>query len=128
MSESGLPANVGSNEGLGVNAALVPCPICGGKDGYRVREGSAFRWRSLLCAACGNVVAEARNTAYLHEIPTESTPRYSVGDEAWNAAGAYAQGLRELADSEGARAIEYLRRAREAEEQNLRLRALMKTL
>ena len=96
--QAGLPLAVGSNDGLGVNVALVPCPFCGGEDGYRVHEGSTFRWRSLHCAACGELVTEARNTANRHEIPTDSTPRYSAGDEAWNAAGAYAQGLRDDRD------------------------------
>ena len=113
--QPGPPGIVLSSNGLGVSGALVLCPFCGGAAGYRVHEGSTFRWRSLHCAACSEVVAEARNTANPHEIPTDSTPRYSVGDEAWNAAGAYAQGLRELADSEGTRAVEYLRRARKAE-------------
>ena len=92
------PLAGGSNDGLGVNAALVPCPLCGGEDGYRVHEGSTYRWRNLLCAVCGEMVAEARNTAKPHEIPTDSKPRYSAGDEAWNAAGAYAQGLRDNRD------------------------------
>ena len=96
--EQAVPGHVASTVGLGVNAALLPCPFCGGEDGYRVHEGSTFRWRNLLCADCGEMVAEARNTANPHEIPTDSTPRYADGDEAWNVAGAYAQGLRANGD------------------------------
>ena len=111
-----------SSDGLGVNAALVPCPFCGGESGYTVHEGSTSRWRDLHCAACGETVAEARNTVKSHEIPTDSTPLYLAGDEAWQAAGSYAQGLRELAESEGKRAVEYLDRSRKAEDEIERLR------
>ena len=113
---------VGSNDGLGANGSLVPCPFCGGESGYTVHEGSSFSWRYLHCAACGETVAEARNIAKLHETPADSTLRYSAGDEAWQAAGSYAKGLRELADSESKRAVEYLRRAKKAEEEIERLR------
>ena len=81
-------------------AVLVPCPLCGGTDGYTVHEGCTFRWRNLHCAACGGMVAEARNTANPREIPTDSTPRYSVGDDAWNAAGAYAYGLLKMVEQQ----------------------------
>lgn len=69
---------------------LVACPLCGADEGYRLDEGSTYRWWSVHCAGCGQEVSEARAT-----YPAETASRTSAADEAWNAAGAYAQSLRD---------------------------------
>jgi hypothetical protein len=92
MNKPASPANVASNEGLGVAVHLVRCPLCGANDGYTLDEGSTFRWWSVCCTDCGQEVSEARASL----VPTPLTPpaRTALADAAWNAAGAYAERLR----------------------------------
>lgn len=40
---------------------LNPCPLCGSAEGYKLLEGSTFRWWQVVCAACGERVTECRS-------------------------------------------------------------------
>lgn len=76
---------------------LVPCPLCGGRSGYRLAPGSTYRWWGVQCSDCGDQVTECsgdRRTQFDRPLPD----RWSAADEAWNAAGQYAESLR--ADAE----------------------------
>jgi hypothetical protein len=68
---------------------LHPCPLCGAAHGYLLHEGDTNRWFNVLCAACHEIVAEARRAGHSTE------GRNLVSDEAWNKAGAYAAKLRD---------------------------------
>lgn len=71
---------------------LVRCPLCGDDKGYKLFQGSTFRWWSVSCAGCGQEVTECRAAFG----STQHTPagRTLPADAAWNAAGAYADRLR----------------------------------
>lgn len=71
---------------------LVRCPLCGEDKGYKLDEGSTFRWWSVCCAGCGQEVTECRAAFG----STQRTPpsRTLPADAGWNAAGAYAERLR----------------------------------
>lgn len=74
-------------------AELCRCPLCGADKGYRLSEGSTFRWWSVQCAGCGQEVSECRsNNATQFDAPKPA--RWPAADEQWNSAGAHAQGLR----------------------------------
>jgi len=81
-----------SNEGLG---PLVACPLCGADKGYKLSDGSTYRWWDVYCASCGGAVAECssdRRTRLGAELPA----RWPAADEAWNSVGAHANKLRTL--------------------------------
>ena len=72
---------------------LVPCPICGRRDGYLLDEGSTFRWWTVNCRSCETTLGECRsdqNSQFGVAPPT----RFPAADAQWNAVGAYAEGLR----------------------------------
>lgn len=74
---------------------LVACPLCGAESGYRPDEGSTCRWWSLRCASCRQEVTECaagKNLYFTNET------RWPHCDEAWNAAGAYADAWRVKAE------------------------------
>lgn len=76
---------------------LVPCPLCGGTKGYKLSDGSTYRWWSLLCADCGEILGECRSNGYARM--DEPKPERDEGaDEAWSAAGKHAQELRDEID------------------------------
>lgn len=77
---------------------LVPCPLCGGQDGYSLAEGDTYRHWGVWCAVCGSNVTECaadRKTAAGSALPK----RWPAADKAWNDAGAYANALRICAEA-----------------------------
>ena len=73
---------------------LVPCPLCGDDNGYALKPGSTHRWWIPLCMGCGEQISECRSdpdAPYNAPLPD----RWALADEAWNAAGKHAQGLRD---------------------------------
>lgn len=72
---------------------LVPCPLCGGEDGYALHSGSTYRWYYVHCVSCGEVVAECLAGEHRFDDQPPAT-RIENADEVWNQAGAYAEGLR----------------------------------
>ena len=76
-----------------IDTTLVRCPLCGANGGYTLEEGSTFRWWSVRCAGCGQEVSEAR--AALEPTPLTPPERTAPADAAWNAAGAYANEMRQ---------------------------------
>jgi hypothetical protein len=68
---------------------LVPCPLCGADEGYKLYEGSTIRWWSVCCASCEQEISEARKAN-----PEELTPRTRPADEVWNKAEEYAERMR----------------------------------
>jgi ferredoxin len=72
---------------------LVPCPLCGKQEGYRLDDGATYRWWRVTCLSCGECLAECRSnlsTRFGAALPDQ----WLTADVAWNAAGAYADGLR----------------------------------
>ena len=73
---------------------LVPCPLCGANEGYRLSQGSTHRWWLPVCLGCGEQIGECRSDPDLPH--TALVPdRWGLADAAWNAAGKHAQGLRD---------------------------------
>lgn len=79
-----------SNNGLGL---LAPCGMCGGADGYSLREGATYRWWNVQCNHCGRIVDECASDRRT-QLGTELPERWPTADEAWNNAGAHAEALR----------------------------------
>ena len=93
-SDTQLPAADAGRLDLRV-VPLVACPLCGAESGYRPDEGSTCRWWSLRCASCRQEVTECaagKNLYFTNET------RWPHCDEAWNAAGAYADAWRVKAE------------------------------
>jgi hypothetical protein len=74
---------------------LVACPLCGADKGYKLSEGSTYRWWDLYCAGCGGTVAECSSDRRT-QLGTELPARWPAADEAWNSVGAHAHNLRTL--------------------------------
>lgn len=75
------------------SAPLVPCPLCGAREGYHLEPSNICRWWNVFCGACGSLVTECRSG------PEKTPPdRCAAADAVWNEAGAYAEGLREHAE------------------------------
>lgn len=71
---------------------LVPCPLCGAADGYRLQEGNTYRWWDVRCGACADLVAECRSDGRT-DMGRALPKRWPAADAAWNEAGRYAQQL-----------------------------------
>ena len=71
--------------------ALVPCPLCGGSEGYSLREGVTYRWWDVCCSSCGDQISECRAD---RRVALATTSKHANADAAWNSAGDYAEGLR----------------------------------
>jgi hypothetical protein len=90
-SEHAKPLCLASNDRLGL---LVACPFCGCSGGYRLHEGSTYRWWAVHCHDCARLVDECssdRRTQRGLALPK----RWAHADEVWNEAGRHAQQLRE---------------------------------
>lgn len=72
---------------------LLPCPICGGEEGYYLSEGSTYRWWVLNCAECGTVIDECASDRRMI-MGGELPKRWLDADDAWNANAAHANTLR----------------------------------
>jgi hypothetical protein len=72
---------------------LVRCPLCGGRKGYSLYEGSTYRYWRLACKACGDEVGECPAQRIPYDTPRPA--RWGPADEHWNSVGAYADGLRQ---------------------------------
>ena len=80
------------SDGLG---PLVGCPFCGSCDGYKLAEGSTYRWWLVQCKTCGAGVTEChsdRRTLAGTTLPDV----WPAAHEGWNDAGAHAHKLRTL--------------------------------
>ena len=73
-----------------MTATLVPCPLCGADTGYSLLIGMHYRWRTIACFSCGAEIGETHTT-----YPVDHESLAQSADDAWNSAGAHAQGLRE---------------------------------
>ena len=73
---------------------LVPCPLCGTNKGYSLKSGSTHRWWIPVCLGCAEPVSECRSDP---DLPHNALvpDRWGLADDAWNSAGAHAQGLRD---------------------------------
>jgi hypothetical protein len=83
------PGEARSSDQLG---PLVACPMCGGTDGYTLRDGATYRWWDVTCKGCGRMVDEChsdRRTTFGRSLPE----RWPDADRAWNDAGNHADGL-----------------------------------
>ena len=72
---------------------LFACPLCGADKGYMLQGGSTYRWWEVCCKACGEAVTECRSDRNT-SLDAPKPDRDIAADEAWNAAGQYAEGLR----------------------------------
>lgn len=68
---------------------LLPCPMCGSKDGYTLGTGPTYRWWNMNCNGCGRIVDECASDRR-HDFDSKLPDRWPAADEAWNEAGAYA--------------------------------------
>lgn len=71
---------------------LLPCPFCGAREGYKLRNGSTYRWWIVACAACGDEIGECRSRGN-RQAPAD-IGRDEVADERWNRLAARAESLR----------------------------------
>lgn len=71
---------------------LLPCPFCGAREGYKLRNGSTYRWWIVACAACGDEIGECRSRGN-RQAPAD-IGRDEVADEHWNRLAARAESLR----------------------------------
>lgn len=85
-----------------MSAYLLPCPMCGASKGYRLSEGSTYRWWWVLCVACGRTVDECCSDSR-KSIGTPLPARWPNADATWNDAAAHAESLR--AEIESLRAV-----------------------
>jgi phage terminase large subunit GpA-like protein len=76
---------------------LLPCPCCGASDGYRLTEGTTYRWWHVECAACGQEFGECRSDR--RRTPALLT-RHRFADEHWNEIAAHADRLRAERDAD----------------------------
>jgi hypothetical protein len=80
---------------------LLPCPFCGAEQGYKLRNGSTYRWWIVACASCGDEIGECRSRGN-RQAPAD-IDRDEVADEHWNRLAARADRLR--AEVEALRAL-----------------------
>lgn len=66
--------------------------MCGGKNGYSLREGATYRWWNVQCNDCGRIVDECHSDRRM-KVGTALPDRWPAADQAWNEAGAYAARL-----------------------------------
>jgi hypothetical protein len=78
--------------------ALSPCPLCGGKSGYSLSDGSTFRWWEVACKDCGEQIGECRSDQGT-KLDAPKPERWVQADLHWNEAAAHAQGLRDRIES-----------------------------
>lgn len=74
---------------------LLPCSQCGESKGYRLGEGSTYRWWVVFCSACDAEFGEcgADRATNLHKDPLPD--RWHWADEHWNDCNKHAHGLRQ---------------------------------
>lgn len=72
---------------------LVACPLCGAADGYKLRDGTTYRWWWVDCAACGRSLDECASDRRT-QLGTPLPGSWPDADQAWNEAGDYAHRLR----------------------------------
>jgi phage terminase large subunit GpA-like protein len=92
METESTPGDVRLNNGLG---PLVACPLCGAESGYKLSDGSTYRWWYVSCAACGDELGEC-SADRTHKHGANLPTRWQFADEHWNRVGAHAQRLRDF--------------------------------
>ncbi|MEY5097762.1 MAG: hypothetical protein RJA36_481 [Pseudomonadota bacterium] len=91
MNEPTLPAVRGPLDAT--VGLLVACPLCGAADGYKLRDGTTYRWWWVDCAACGRSLDECASDRRT-QLGTPLPVSWPYADQAWNEAGYYAHRLR----------------------------------
>jgi hypothetical protein len=84
--------SLGGSELNGGLEPLVPCPMCGGKAGYYLSEGSTYRWWNVDCLDCARTIDECSSDRRM-TVGSALPARWDSADYVWNDAGDYANKL-----------------------------------
>ena len=80
-----------------MNQQLHLCPMCGAPDGYRLEDGSTFRWWRVICNGCDRSIDECRSDSRT-QLGTVLPERWEAADSVWQQAAEYAATLRAQRD------------------------------